>query len=72
MIMQLLYELFPEGISEETAYHLAHFFEELSLELESHYFAQIKRYLDSQQTDPASIYPQNDDDDDDDDGSMPF
>jgi len=68
MIPLLLHELFPEGVSDETAYQLVDFFEQLAAELDSYYFAQIKRYLDSQR--PASagiVHPQNDDD-----NEMPF
>ena len=39
-----LHDLFPEGISDETAYHLVNFAMDLALALESHYFGQIRQY----------------------------
>lgn len=47
--------LLPEKISDEEAYNLTNFFMNLALELESHYFAQIKRYLNEDTLD----YPEN-------------
>lgn len=41
-----IYDLLPEKISDESAYHLVNFFMDLALELESCYFAQMKRYID--------------------------
>lgn len=38
-------KLLPEKISDEEAYNLVNFFMNLALMLESHYFAQIKRYV---------------------------
>ena len=71
MIPLLLHELFPEGVSDETAYQFVHFFEQLTAELDAHYFAQVKRYLDDQQPgSPAIVHSQNKDDDDG--GGMPF
>jgi hypothetical protein len=40
------YNLLPEKISDEGAYYLVNFFMNLALELESCYFAQMKRYID--------------------------
>jgi hypothetical protein len=37
--------LLPEKISDKEAYDLVNFFMNLALELESHYFAQTKRYI---------------------------
>jgi len=42
-----IYDLLPEKISDESAYHLVNFFMDLALELESCYFAQMKRYIDN-------------------------
>ena len=68
MIPLLLHELFPEGVSDETAYQLVHFFAQLAAELDSYYFAQVKHYLDGQRPESAAIVsPQNDDD-----NEMPF
>ena len=36
--------LFPEDISDETAYHCSNFLYELALAFESSYFAQIREY----------------------------
>jgi hypothetical protein len=41
-----IYDLLPEKISDESAYHLVNFFTNLATELESHYFAQMKRHID--------------------------
>jgi hypothetical protein len=43
--MNNIYELLPEKISDEGAYHLVNFFMNLALELESHYFDQTRRYI---------------------------
>lgn len=67
MIALLLNELFPESVSDETAYHLVCFFEQLATELDSHYFAQTKRYLDSQRPTSAMVHPKNNDNEE-----MPF
>jgi hypothetical protein len=40
-----LHDLFPEEISDETAFHLVNFFVNLSSELDSHYFTQTRRYI---------------------------
>ena len=42
--MSDIYELLPEKISDEGAYHLVNFIMNLALKLESHYFTQIRRY----------------------------
>jgi hypothetical protein len=39
-----LRDLFPEDISDETAYHLGNFLYELALAFETAYFGQIRRY----------------------------
>lgn len=44
MIDTKLIDLLPEKISDEAAYHLVNFMVDLSLTLENHYFAQLKRY----------------------------
>ena len=41
-----LCDLFPDEISDETAYHLVEFFMSIATELDSHYFAQTRRYHD--------------------------
>lgn len=51
--MNDIYELLPEKISDEGAYHLVEFLMNLALALESHYFDQIMRY----DKDNASDYP---------------
>lgn len=43
-----LIELLPEDISDEAANGLVNFMSELALALESHYFAQRRRYTNSQ------------------------
>jgi len=40
-----LCDLLPEEISDEGAYHLVNFFMSLASELDSYYFAQIRRYI---------------------------
>lgn len=40
-----IYDLLPEKISDENAYHLVNILMNLALEVESHYFAQIRRYV---------------------------
>jgi hypothetical protein len=42
-----LHSLLPDDISDEAAYHLVNFFVELTSALEAHYFAQMKRYIDT-------------------------
>ena len=39
-----LRDLFPEDLSDETAYHIGNFLYELSLAFEGIYYGQIKRY----------------------------
>lgn len=39
-----IYDLFPEGIPDETAFYLVEFFMSVATELDSHYFAQTRRY----------------------------
>lgn len=38
-------DFLPEKISDETAYHLATFFMDIALALDSCYFAQMRRHL---------------------------
>mgnify|MGYP001474710121 CR=1 FL=1 len=61
--MIYLHELLPENISDESAYHLVSFLSALALELESCYFAQIRRHLESVCPTPEDFIPgkQNDD-----------
>jgi hypothetical protein len=44
MIDTKLIELLPEQISDEAAYHLVNFMNNLAVTLENHYFAQLRRY----------------------------
>lgn len=44
-----IYELLPEKISDETAYHLVNILMNIALELDTHYFAQARRYANSEQ-----------------------
>lgn len=44
--MKNIYDLLPETISDEGAYHLVNFLMNLTLEVEVHYFSQIRRYID--------------------------
>jgi len=63
--MNNIYELLPEKISDESAYHLVNFIMNLALELESHYFTQIMRY-DKNNSPDYPDYLQNEIDDDND------
>ena len=45
MTINNLRALLPEEISDESAYHLVNFFIDLTAELESCYFAQMRRYI---------------------------
>lgn len=60
--MNNIYKLLPEKISDEGAYHLVNFLMNLALELESHYFAQMRRY-DNDDTLGYPDYLQNEIDD---------
>jgi hypothetical protein len=40
-----LRDLFPEGVSDETAFNLVSFFANITSEMESHYFVQVRRYI---------------------------
>jgi len=42
-----IHDLLSEDISDEGAYHLVNFFMKLATELDSRYFAQIRRYIDA-------------------------
>ena len=44
MIDTKLIDLLPENLPDEAAHYLVNFIAELSLTLENHYFAQLKRY----------------------------
>jgi hypothetical protein len=57
-----IYDLLPE-LSDENAYHLVNFLMNLALELESHYFAQIRRYVNNDILDDHPAYLQNEPDD---------
>ena len=46
MIYEKLIDLLPEEISDESVYYLVNFFMELSTALESHYYPQMKRFMD--------------------------
>ncbi len=60
--MNNIYDLLPEKISDEGAYHLVNFLMNLALELESRYFDQMRRY-DSDNTLDYQDYLQNEIDD---------
>ncbi len=57
-----IYDFLPEELSDENAYHLVNFLMNLALELESHYFAQIRRYVNNDILDHPA-YLQNEPDD---------
>ena len=42
--MKQLLSIFPEKITDETAFALCNFFHELALACESHYYTQLRRY----------------------------
>jgi hypothetical protein len=44
-MLKKLSEILPDEISDEAAYHLVTFFTKLTTELESRYFAQMRRYI---------------------------
>jgi hypothetical protein len=44
MLDTKLIDLLPESISDEAAYHLVNFMSEIAVELENHYFTQLRRY----------------------------
>jgi hypothetical protein len=60
--MKSILELLPEKVSDEEAYNLVNFFMDLALELESHYFTQLRRYVNDENL-TYSNYLQNDIDD---------
>lgn len=43
-MLEQIYTLLPEEISDETAYNLVNFIAELALLIENKYFLQIRRY----------------------------
>jgi hypothetical protein len=51
--------LLPEEISDESAYHLVNFFINLTAELESCYFAQMRRHINDSKPVKLSEYYQN-------------
>jgi hypothetical protein len=51
--------LLPEEISDESAYHLVNFFINLTVELESYYFAQMRRHINDSKPGKLSEYYQN-------------
>ena len=55
-------DILPEEISDESAYHLVNFFMDLGAALESHYFAQMKRYIDDMPSSPPDILQREDGD----------
>jgi hypothetical protein len=55
-------DLLPEELSDEGAYHLINFFMNLALELESYYFAQIRRYVNNDMMNRSDSF-QNEPDD---------
>ena len=57
-----LFPILPE-LSDEAAYTLSEFLHELALTLESHYLAQIRRYL-HEHSAPPNAHPEPDWDDD--------
>ena len=63
-----LYDLLPEEVSDETAFHLVNIFMDLALAIESHYFTQIRRYtsVDVEPPEYLKKYMQNKNDVDDD------
>lgn len=44
MVDTKLIDLLPENISDEAAHHLVNFMSNLAVELENHYFTQLRRY----------------------------
>ncbi len=44
MIDTKLIDILPEEISDEAAYHLVNFISNLAVEIENHYFVQLRRY----------------------------
>jgi len=45
-------EWFPDPMSDEAAFAVYLFLEQFTLQFESAYYAQIRRYIDSQKPDP--------------------
>lgn len=58
-----IYDLLPEKISDESAYHLVNFFTNLAAELDSHYFAQVKRHIDNNNASDIPSFLRNKSDD---------
>ena len=54
-----IHDLFPEGVSDETAFHLVEFFMSIATELDSHYFAQARRHREDCMPLQAPEYLQN-------------
>lgn len=63
-----LTDLFPEDMSDEAAFHLVGFFENLSMMISDHYHVAFNRYIDTYMDDhkpspaPVSLIQKNDDD----------
>jgi len=51
--------LLPEEISDESAYHLVNFFMNLATELETYYFAQMRRHINDSKPVKSQKYYQN-------------
>lgn len=45
MIDTKLIDILPKNISDEAAYHMVNFIAELSIAIENHYLALLKRYV---------------------------
>ena len=56
MMIDNLRALLPEEISDESAYHLVNFFINLTVELESYYFAQMRRHINDSKPVKSSEY----------------
>ena len=53
-------DILPENISDESAYHLVNFLMNLATELDSRYFAQMKRYIDDMPSSPLDNLQKDD------------
>lgn len=59
MTIDNLRALLPEDISDESAYHLVNFFIDLTAELESYYFAQMRRHINDSKPVKSPEYYEN-------------
>lgn len=41
-----IYDIFPQEVSDETAFYLVNIFMDITAALESRYFSQVRRYVD--------------------------